>query len=144
MREQVNAVSTRLISSPLYFCYVFPLVKVGNKASLWAQCSPKKIFFLQEKNGRRRHCCWSLDSFVQKPFHQADAQSKLKPNPFSPCLNVIIAKVQCLLRHEAEAAQRQRKKNEHTNESGDSCGVAVSGCAHVGGREWCVNELLYA
>lgn len=50
-------------------------------------------------------------SFVQKPFHQENGWSKLEPNPFSPHLNVITAKVQCFPEHEAEAAERQRKMN---------------------------------
>lgn len=52
--------------------------------------------------------CLSLDSFAQKPFHQADAQSKLKPNPFSPRFNVITAKVRRFL----EQRQRQHKDEE--------------------------------
>ncbi len=46
----------------------------------------------------------------QTPFHQANARPELKPNPFSPCLNVIPAKVKCFLEHKAAAVQRQRMK----------------------------------
>lgn len=110
--------STSLILSLLHFCYVFPLVKVEIKHHSGPNTARKNVYTAGEK-WQKAPLLLKLGLLCTKPFSSSRCPVKIETKSFFSLLECDYSQgaAQCFLEHEAEAeaAQRQRKKNEHTN-----------------------------